>query len=55
MVELFDGLVTVRGAHHLESFRFNDAAESVEDRAIIVDEEDSGFVHGGGKAGPCRN
>jgi hypothetical protein len=45
--------VTVGGSDHLEAFRLDHGAERIEYRAIIIDEEDPGFVHGGGLAGAC--
>jgi len=42
--------VTVDGADHLEAFRLDHGAEH---RAIIIDEQDPGFVHGGGVQRPA--
>jgi hypothetical protein len=47
LAKVFDSLVTVCGADQLEAFGLDHGAEGIEHRAIIIDEEDLGFVHGG--------
>ncbi len=51
--KLFDSLVTVCGADQLETFGLDHGAEGIEHRAIIIDEEDPGFVHDGRAARAC--
>ena len=46
-------VVAVCGADQLEAFRLDHGAERIEYRAIIIDQEDPGFVHGGGVPGPA--
>jgi hypothetical protein len=53
LVKLFDGLVAVCGADQLEAFRLDHGAERIEQRPVIIDQEDPGFVHGGGVPGPA--
>ena len=53
LAKLFDSLVTVGCADHVEAFRLYHGAERIEHRAIIVDEENPGFVHCGRVAGAC--
>jgi hypothetical protein len=53
LAKLFDSLVTVCGADQFEAFRLDRSAERIEHRAIIIDEEDPGFVMAGGVAGTC--
>ena len=53
VAKLFDSLVTVCGVDPLEAFRLDRSAERIEHRAIIIAQEDPGFVIAGGVAGTC--